>query len=124
MDDFDPIFEFIPRPRNLKQFENLLKKPKSIKLNRGLKKLLSDEINYPYQTSSIEKISTFIEKNNKANKNFKLFNFILIFIFLLIQNYHAFKFFIKKKLFKFKEKSSIFSIGLIRYLKICYYFKR
>ena len=76
LDDFDPIFEFIPRPKNLYQFENLLNKPKSIKLNKKLKKLLSDEINYPYHTSSIEKISTFIENKKKG---IKILSYLILF---------------------------------------------
>ena len=117
LDDFDPIIKYFARPKNIREFTKKLNKNKKIKINKSLKKLLFNEVNYPYQNNSLKKISDYLIKNESKTNKFNIFKLIKGYKFIFSQNYTAFKFTIKKIL-GFREVGSIFSLGILRYKMI------
>ena len=117
LDDFDPIVKFLKRPKNLDELKNLIGKKEKFIKSKKLLKLLKDEVNYPNHTSSLDKVSKVIINDFNTRNKFSLMNYFKIKIFLIKQNFLAFKFIIKR-LFGFKEVGSIFSLGFFRIRKI------
>ena len=117
LDDFDPILKFFTRPKTLKEFEKKIYKNNRVKINKNLKKLLYNEVNYPYHVNSLEKISNYFIKNESKEINYNFYKHLKQRLFIFSQNFIAFKFLIKKIL-GFREVGSIFSLGFFRYKKI------
>ena len=112
LDDFDPILKFFTRPKTLKEFEKKIYKNNRVKINKNLKKLLYNEVNYPYHVNSLEKISNYFIKNESKEINYNFYKHLKQRLFIFSQNFIAFKFLIKKIL-GFREVGSIFSLGFL-----------
>ena len=117
LDDFDPIIKYFTRPKNLKDLERKIFKNNKVIINKKLKKLLYEEVNYPHHINSLEKISNYIIKNENKEIDFSFYKYFKQNFFIFSQNYIALKFSIKK-FFGFKEVGSIFSLGYFRYKRI------
>ena len=117
LDDFDPILKFFTRPKTLKEFEKKIYKNNRVKINKNLKKLLYNEVNYPYHVNSLEKISNYFIKNESKEINYNFYKHLKQRLFIFSQNFIAFKFLIKKIL-GFREVGSIFSLGFLDIKKL------
>ena len=115
------LYAFLNRPKSIKTIEKILYQKNKVKFTPGLKKLLNNEVNFPDHNNSLEKISNFLKTNNSIETDFNLSQLIKQKIFIISQNYIAFKFLIKRAI-GFKEVSSIFSLGFLRYRRIKNYF--
>lgn len=121
LDDFDPIIKYLNRPKSIETIEKILFKKSKVKFTKSLKKLLNNEVNYPDHNNSLEKIKNVLTTNLSAETDFNYFKLIKQKIFVISQNYIALKFLIKRAM-GFKEVSSVFSLGFLRYRRIKNYF--
>ena len=112
----DGIYDIIPLKARKKLILKYKRGTKSASF-LALKKLLKDEVNYPNHNNSLEKVSEFFKRSESEYVNFNLFKYTRRFLFIIAQNYYAFKVRIKIIIGK-KEVGSIFSLGFIRYIKI------
>jgi len=106
LDDFDPIFEFVPKPTSLEELLCLINNPSdNFNLSTGLKNLLYREIAYPDCSKSLDSVANIINQKIRTNRTIGLS--MLNFFFL--RDFISSKRYLKSKLIK-EDQSSDFSL--------------